>query len=443
MGELSYTFHLGSDKNKKNSVRSFAKNNISGSTSMSNNGIQNIKTLSKCDKHNYRKYDDDQSKIEIVRGTSSPMQDVKELYHKEFDNAVKEYNDKQTRNDRKINDYFKKVSDNAKSDLACEIIIELGDKTYWDTKDDNYKKKMTNVYKKQVEDLELLVPNFKVCSAIIHYDETSPHMHIIGVPIKYNCKSGPRVQVGKSDVFNKVSLTKIQDSMRTLCIESFNKEYNENNKLKKKLKGRNRDINVKDMYNYSEVKQTIEKHQKEIDKIDTNSKELNDKSDKLKDKINNLKPNTFKKNSYTISEEDKKSIESFIESVKDSNKDYLKVKDLSSTLSTINESYQSIQNENKILKENNNALELRVNKLTSKIKELEEKVFNLENINKALNKFKYLYNRLLGYLKNRITKSSDKDKYKELAKDLKTHDILEDENYNNLLNVKKDKEIKR
>lgn len=40
---------------------------------------------------------------------------------------------------------------------------------------------MTSVYSKQVEDLELLVPNFKVASAIIHYDETSPHMHIVGV----------------------------------------------------------------------------------------------------------------------------------------------------------------------------------------------------------------------------------------------------------------------
>ena len=41
---------------------------------------------------------------------------------------------------------------------------------------------MTNFYSKQVDDLELLMPNFKVCSAIIHYDETSPHMHIVGVP---------------------------------------------------------------------------------------------------------------------------------------------------------------------------------------------------------------------------------------------------------------------
>lgn len=46
ISELAYSFHLGSDKNRKNSVRNSAKNNISGTTSMSNNGIQNAKTLS-------------------------------------------------------------------------------------------------------------------------------------------------------------------------------------------------------------------------------------------------------------------------------------------------------------------------------------------------------------------------------------------------------------
>lgn len=39
-------------------------------------------------------------------------------------------------------------------------------------------------YIKQALDLELLVPNFKVARAIIHYDEKSSHMHIVGVPVK-------------------------------------------------------------------------------------------------------------------------------------------------------------------------------------------------------------------------------------------------------------------
>ena len=85
----------------------------------------------------------------------------------------------------------------------------------------NFKKKMTNVYKQQVDDLEMLVPNFKIASAIIHYDETSPHMHIVGVPVKEKNKYGMELQVGKSDVFTKDSLKVLQDKMRTLCIEEF------------------------------------------------------------------------------------------------------------------------------------------------------------------------------------------------------------------------------
>ena len=200
--ELAYSIHLGSDKNKKNSVRVSAKTNKSGTTSMSNNAIQNAQQLSRVDKHNYRKYDNEQDDIVIVRGTSSLYNDVKKLYLKEFEEVRIKYNETQ-RETRKINNYFSHISNNAKNDLACELIIELGNKQYWDTKDINFKKRMTSVYSKQVEDLELLVPNFKVASAIIHYDETSPHMHIVGVPIKYKNKNGMEKQVGKSDVFTK------------------------------------------------------------------------------------------------------------------------------------------------------------------------------------------------------------------------------------------------
>ena len=300
ISELPYSLHLGSNKNRKNSVRSSAKNNISGTTSMTNNGIQNAKTLSKCDKHNYRKYDNGQEQIVIVKGTSSLYKDVENFYKTEFEEARLEYNNKQTREDRKIDDYFKKVSDNSKSDLACEIIIELGDKKFWDTKDLNYKHKMTNVYSKQVDDLELLMPNFKVCSAIIHYDETSPHMHIVGVPIKYNCKTGMSKQVGKTDVFTRTSLMQLQDKMRTLCIEEYNKEYNLDATLKQKMKGRNRDINVADMTNYQETKELIEKHQKEIDSISNNSLELKTNSNNIKEEINKLKKVPFRDDLFFI-----------------------------------------------------------------------------------------------------------------------------------------------
>lgn len=109
---------------------------------------------------------------------------------------------------------------------------------------------MTNVYKKQVSDLELLQPNFEISSAIIHYYETNLHMHIVGVPIKTKNKYDLSIQVEKSSVFTKDTLRKLQDKMRALCIDSFNKKYGLYNTCVEKRKGRNRDLLVSQMNNY-------------------------------------------------------------------------------------------------------------------------------------------------------------------------------------------------
>ena len=76
------------------------------------------------------------------------------------------------------------------------------------------------------------MPTFKIADATIHFDETSPHLHIVGVPIIENCKRGMKKQVGKSQVFTKTSLTEIQDKMRNACIKSYNKFYEVDTKLK-------------------------------------------------------------------------------------------------------------------------------------------------------------------------------------------------------------------
>lgn len=329
MSELAYSLHLRSDKNRKNISRAKAKSNASGTTSLSNNAIQNARQLSRVDKHNYRKYDDNKNLIEIIRGTTSLYDDVKNLYKEEFEEARLEYNSKQTRDDRKIDDYFKKISDNSKNDLACEIIIELGDKKYWDTKDDKFKHKMSNVYKEQVKDLEILIPNFKVASAIIHYDETSPHMHIVGVPIKYKSKNGMSKQVGKSDVFTKTKLIELQDKMRALCIASFNKEYGLNNVLKTKKKGRNNDINVKDMDGYMEIQKEISKNQERLEKANIKSKELDNNSNEVKEIVDNLKTTITSKDKYVLRQDDKEKIVRFIQQVNSINDEYKKMQKLS------------------------------------------------------------------------------------------------------------------
>jgi len=251
--ELAYSFHLGSDKNKSKLARKVAKENVSGTTSLSNNAIQNAKNLSDVNKHNLRDYDNDKENIQIIYGTDNLYEDMQNLYFQEFEQARIEYNEKQTREDRKIKDYFKHISQDKQKDLACEFIIELGDMDFWNYKDDYYKRGMSQVYKEQVRDLIRIVPEFKVANAVIHFDETSPHMHIVGVPVTQNCTRGMKKQVGKSKLFTKATLTEIQDKMRNACIKSYNKFYEVNTRLKEKQKGRNQDINVNDMGNYRQI----------------------------------------------------------------------------------------------------------------------------------------------------------------------------------------------
>ena len=217
--ELSYSFHLGSDKNKSRVAKKVAKGNTSGTTSLSNNAIQNANDLSGVNKHNLRDYDNEKALIKTIYGTDNIVNDVHNLYIEEFEQVRIEYNNKQTRNDRKIDNYFEKVCA-SQNDIACEIIIELEDMDFWSNKDDEYRFKMIDVFTEQISDLNTIVPSFKIANATIHFDESSPHLHIVGVPVIENCNRGMKKQVGKTKLFTKESLAEIQDKMRFACIKS-------------------------------------------------------------------------------------------------------------------------------------------------------------------------------------------------------------------------------
>jgi hypothetical protein len=438
--ELAYSFHIGSDKNKKRTARLSAKNNKSGTTSLSNNAIQNAQTLSKVDRHNYRKYDNDQEDIVIIKGSPSIVDDVKELYKKEFEKARLEYNERQVREDRKINDYFTHISNNSKNDLACEIIIELGDKKYWDTKDDDYKRRMTNVYQKQVDDLENAVPSFKVTSAIIHYDETSPHMHIVGVPIKEGNKNGMDKQVGKTAIFTKDSLKVIQDKMRALCIESFNNEYGLDDVLKEKLKGRNKDINSKDMDGYQEMKEQLEKNKSKLKQADNKSKELDTSSNEIDNIVSNLKQSKLSKNTYLLNEEDKTKLEKYVDEIKITNKEFQEMNLLSVTIDNVKDQLEDDKKIIEFYEDNNLALSTRNKMLNKKLEEKENRIEELEEENfslrSSLEYFKKKFTKLIKFLQEKLFGWDKKEPmYKKVVDDLYNKGILDD---NDIKSIGKD-----
>ena len=428
--ELAYSFHLGSDKNKSKLAKKVSKGNVSGTTSLSNNAIQNANDLSRVNKHNLRDYDNQRELIKVIFGTDNIINDVKDLYLKEFEESKIEYNNRQSREDRKIKDYFKKVSE-SQNDIACEIIIELGDMDFWNDKDQEYRLKMIDVYNEQIKDLTKIVPTFKIANATIHFDETSPHMHVVGVPVVENCTRGMKKQVGKSKLFTKTSLTDIQDKMRNVCIKSYNKFYEVDTRLKEKQKGRNQDINVKDMSNYRNIKKQLKQKEQKLTKANNQTKELDNTSQDINEILTNLKPTKLNKNNMVISSEDVQKIKEYTEDVKDITQTVRSVNDLNMAIKDFEHSSFEIAQENSSLKYQ---LELKTDEIDKLKKDLSAKdklIGKLqdekEKIKRELQKFKNFWYRIMGHFHKRICYDKDEN-YKIVSDDLYRNAIFDDNN---------------
>ena len=437
--ELAYSFHLGSDKNKSKLAKKVSKGNVSGTTSLSNNAIQNANDLSRVNKHNLRDYDNQKELIRTIYGTNDIVNDVKQVYLDEFEKARLEYNNKQTREDRKIEDYFKKVCD-SQNDIACEIIIELGDMDFWNDKNNEYRLKMIDVYNEQVKELIKIVPTFKIANATIHFDETSPHMHVVGIPVIKNCKRGMKKQVGKSQVFTKTSLTEIQDKMRNACIKSYNKFYEVDIRLKEKQKGRNQDINVNEMENYRKIKKQLEKKEQKLEKANKQTKKLDTDSANINEILDNLKPTLMNKNNMVISNEDIQKIKNFTKDVKDTNKTVRSVNDLNMAIRDFEHSAFEILQENRSLKYQ---LELKANEIDNLKSELstKDKIIGKlraekDKLKEEVNKFKRFWCSLMKQFQNKIGFEKN-EHYKYVSDDLYKNGIFDDNDNEIANNVRK------
>lgn len=127
--------------------------------------------------------------------------DIREIYNKEFGQAVKDYNDKQKRKDRKIKDYYSKVKHSKNQRTQIEFIVQVGNKD--DFKDDknritsslwqNSKKILENYF----DGFQKRNPNLIAYNAVIHMDEQgAPHLHLNVVPVAHlkNVKRGLTVK---------------------------------------------------------------------------------------------------------------------------------------------------------------------------------------------------------------------------------------------------------
>ncbi|MDD7522110.1 MAG: plasmid recombination protein [Lachnoclostridium sp.] len=222
MGDASYTAHVS---NRKSAITSKSK----------------LKTVANHNLRKYRSSDYSRDNILLLYGTENLYKDVQEVYHREFDEAVRIYNENQKRKDRKIDDYFEHVSE-LNQDMAVEIIFQCGDKEFWEKHGDKAER-MEFVYSYTLRKLQEFIQEFKVANAVIHFDEASPHMHVVGVPVYDGYKKGLSKRVSKRNVFTQEVLSGVlQDKLRNEAEGCF--KFNVKETFVEKKQGRNRDLSV-------------------------------------------------------------------------------------------------------------------------------------------------------------------------------------------------------
>lgn len=117
------------------------------------------------------------------------QEDIKEVYHKLFDDALQEYNAKQTRKDRVISDYYEHIRLSQRLKLYHEVVFQLGDKDFQD------KELLKSMLCEFMQDFQKNNPNLYVFNATLHMDEATPHLHIDFVPVANKQKLGLRKKV--------------------------------------------------------------------------------------------------------------------------------------------------------------------------------------------------------------------------------------------------------
>ena len=104
-------------------------------------------------------------------------ENVKDVYHELFDEALTRYNEKQTRSDRRIDDYYEKIRSGKQEKPFHEIILQIGDKDNMGAKTENGRL-AAKVLDKYMRDFQRRNPTLRVFSAYLHMDEATPHLHI-------------------------------------------------------------------------------------------------------------------------------------------------------------------------------------------------------------------------------------------------------------------------
>lgn len=328
------------------------------------------------------------------------QKDLKELYQEEFGGALENYNAKQKRKDRKIDDYYKHIESSKKTSLQQEMIIQVGDKDDFSSKEDF--EKANEILEEWFAEFEKRNPNLKVYNAVIHNDEASPHMHLNFVPVADGYKRGLEKQVSFDRAITQQdpSLDKVRpfEDWREKEVHLLEKLLLERG-IERKIVGTNEYKDVNEYKEKKDLEREIKQLEGDLSQRKTELKALNEKVSSeikvpVKRQMKNIEVPTGEKNFFgkekmkvekkptgkiLVEEDDFKKLMTAANRNEELTKQILKVlntdfakenKDLKAENEIIFEEWKSENNENSRLRDENSVLKQRVGVLTNEIENI-------------------------------------------------------------------------
>lgn len=207
----------------------------------------------------------------------------REAYHKLFDRALKEYNEKQTRADRQIKDYYKHICQDDKKHPVYEMIVGIYPQDNENISQDTQKQ----IMREFVEAWQVRNPSLYLCGAYYHADEEGqPHVHLDYIPVARGYTKGMKVQNGLVKALGEMGFSK--QGKETAQIQWQRKE---NEYLEKLCKAKGIEIEHPVKEKQEHIETSMYKAHKELDRALDNTKELLDIKDSLNGEIQALTDN--------------------------------------------------------------------------------------------------------------------------------------------------------
>ncbi|MBK5432452.1 plasmid recombination protein [Bacillus sp. TH25] len=363
------------------------------------------------------------------------QKDIRSVYKDVFQEVVDKYNEKQKRNDRKIQDYYDKIHKNEKTHEQRELVVAVGE-----GKDDpKYREAKKEALKQYAEAFQGRNPNLAVYNMVLHDDEANPHLHINYVP-NFESSRGLTRRVGMDRALQQQGvegtgrkLIAHWRELETAYIEQLTKENIPN--FERANVGSHKYMKVRQYKEYAEAVSNIENQFNEISKRLPNNKiTLKTKKKEIKTEVKPKligKPEIIEKETgnYVFSPKQLEKVEELITAAVTVKKDYERLqntdlvkenRELNRQVDSLYDSLKESQKINLELKEENRKLNTEIGSLKIHIKDLKENIRVLYQQTKKA--FKEKFKVFRGIIKNELdSKGIDNQFEREHKREISKH----------------------